>query len=169
MTNPAAKAHIAKVTVNIGVGEGGEKLQKAMKVLEILTKRKPAQTKAKKGIRDWNVRKGAPIGCKVTLRGEDAEEFLKKALWVRNNRLPSYSFDDNGNVSFGIPDYTAFEGMKYDPAIGVFGMDICITIEKPGYRIKHRRIMKRNIPVSHRVSGNEAIELMKERFGVEIA
>ncbi len=71
---------VEKVVVNIGVGEAGERLVKAQKVLEMVTKQKPVITIAKVTNRDLGVREGMPIGCKVTLRGERAETFLKKAL-----------------------------------------------------------------------------------------
>ena len=109
-----------------------------------------------------------PIGCKVTLRKKDAEEFLKKALWVRNNKLPEWSFDEEGNFSFGITEHTDFEGMKYDPEIGIFGMDICVTLERNGYRIKRRKLRKTKIPHRHRITREEAMEFMKSKFNVEV-
>lgn len=166
--NPMREIRIEKVTVNIGVGEGGEKLRKAQKVLEMLTNQKPAITIAKVTNRDFGIRKGLPIGCKVTLRKEKAIEFLKKALWVRNYKLPEWSFDKDGNFAFGIADYTEFEGMKYDPEIGIFGMDICVAFERKGYRIKRRRREKRKIPNRHRIKREEAIEFIKKTFNVEV-
>ncbi|RLF52373.1 MAG: 50S ribosomal protein L5 [Thermoplasmata archaeon] len=159
---------IAKVTINIGVGEAGERLEKAQKVLERITGRKPVKTIAKRTNKDFGIRKGMPIGCKVTLRKKEAEEFLRKALRILNNKLPSYSFDDWGNFSFGIPDYTLFPDQKYDPEIGIFGMDICVTLERAGYRIKYRKIKRKKIPVKHRVAREEAMEFMKKKFGIEV-
>jgi len=168
MNNPMEQVRIEKVTVNIGVGEGGDKLRKAEKVLEMLTHQKPVRTYAKMTNRDFGIRKGMPIGCKVTLRKQKAIDFLKEALWVRNFKLPEWSFDNEGNFSFGITDHTEFKDMKYDPDIGIFGMDICVTLEKPGYRIKRRKIEKRKVPHKHRVSRQEAIEFMKKEFNVEV-
>jgi len=167
-TNPMTEPYLAKVTVNIGVGEGGEKLQKAMKVIHLVTGKKPLQNKAKVDVREWGVRKGTPLACKVTLRGDDAKALLKRAFWIRNNKMPAYSFDNHGNVAFGIPDYTNFQGMKYDATIGTFGMDICITIEKPGYRIKRRSLLTKKVPKHHIVTSQEAMDLLKKEFGVEI-
>ncbi len=76
------------------------------------------------------------IGCKVTIRGKEAEEFVKKALWIRENRLAKYSFDPEGNFSFGIQDYTDFPGMKYDPEIGIFGLDVSVSLSRPGKRVQ---------------------------------
>ena len=74
---------IEKIVVNIGVGEAGERLQKAEKVLEMVSKQKPKTTFAKVTNRDLGVREGMPIGCKVTLRGEMADDFLTRALHIR--------------------------------------------------------------------------------------
>ena len=112
---------IEKTVVNIGVGEAGERLIKAQKVLEMLTGQRPVETISKTTNKDLGIREGMPIGCKVTLRGEKAEDFLKRALWVKNNRLAKYNFDPEGNFSFGVPDYTEFKEMKYDPEIGISG------------------------------------------------
>ena len=109
-----------------------------------------------------------PIGCKVTLRGKDADEFLKEALSTRENKMADYSFDDEGNLSFGIPDHTLFKSQKYDPNIGIFGMDVCITMKKPGYRVKHRRVARRHIPHRHRVKKEETIKFFSETYNVEV-
>ncbi len=159
---------IEKVVVNVGVGEAGEKLVKAQKVLQLVTRQRPAQTLAHSGVRDWGVRRGMAIGTKVTLRGKDAEDFLKRALSIRNNRLPAYSFDPRGNFSFGVPDYTDFEGMKYDPEIGVFGMDISVSLQRPGFRVAKRRVRSHPIPRRHRITRTEGITFIKDRFGVEV-
>jgi len=162
------KPHIAKVTVNIGVGEAGEKLKKAESVLAGVTKQKPIQTLSKTTNKDWGLRKFMPIGCKVTLRKKAAETFLTKALKIRENKISDYSFDNQGNFSFGVPDHTLFEGQKYDPNIGIFGMDICVTIEKPGYRIKRRGIDRRKIPQRHQLTKEITIQFIKEAFNVEV-
>ena len=104
--------YVEKVVVNIGVGEAGERLVKAQKVLEMVTGQKSVQTMSKTINRDLGIRKGMPLGCKVTLRGEAAVEFIERALPIREMRVPVYSFDQEGNMSFGITDYTDFDGMK---------------------------------------------------------
>ena len=159
---------IAKITVNIGVGEAGEKLKKSEKVLQSITGQKPIETLSRTTSKDWALRKRMPIGCKVTLRKDIAEKFLIQALKTRDNKIADYSFDDQGHFSFGIPDHTLFEGQKYDPDIGIFGMDISITMEKPGYRIKTRRIDQRKIPKNHQVNRKQTMEYIKQKFKVEV-
>jgi large subunit ribosomal protein L5 len=159
---------IDKIVVNIGVGESGERLVKAQKVLQMLTNRKPIETISKTTNKDLNIRKDQPIGCKVTIRGTDADEFIKKALWVKNNRITGYSFDPSGNFSFGVPDYTEFEGMKYDPDIGVFGMDVTVTLARAGKRVRIRKRKPAKIPPRHRINKAEGIEFIRNRFKVEV-
>jgi large subunit ribosomal protein L5 len=159
---------IEKTVVNIGVGEAGERLLKAQKVLEMLTNQKPVETLSKTTNKDLGIRKGMPIGCKVTLRGEKAQDFLKRALWVKNNRLAGYNFDPEGNFSFGVPDYTEFEGMRYDPEIGIFGMDVSVSLKRPGYRVAKRRRKTSKLPVRHRVTRDEGIHFMQDIFGIEV-
>ena len=160
--------HVEKVVVNIGVGEAGERLVKAEKVLEMVTGQKPVETISKTVNRDLGIRQGMPLGCKVTLRGEAAEEFIERALPIREMRVPEYSFDPEGNMSFGITDYTDFDGMKYDPEIGIFGMDISVVLRRPGNRITQRALLRRRVPKSHRVCRDEAIQFMKDKFEVEV-
>jgi len=160
--------HVEKVVVNIGVGEAGERLAKAEKVLEMVTEQKPVETLSKTVNRDLGIREGMPLGCKVTLRGDAAVDFVKQALSIREMRVPEYSFDKEGNMSFGISDYTDFEGMKYDPEIGIFGMDISVVLRRPGNRITQRALLKRRIPKSHRVGRDEAIQYMKDNFQIEV-
>jgi len=159
---------IEKIVVNIGVGEAGEKLVKAQKVLDLVTRRKSVQTLSHGAVRDWGVRRNMPIGARVTIRGKEAEDFLKRALSIRANRLPAYSFDPRGNFSFGVPDYTDFEGMKYDPEIGVFGMDISVNVTRPGWRVTRRAVRPRPIARKHRVTRDDGIEFVRTRFGVEV-
>jgi len=159
---------LEKAVINIGVGDAGERLLKAEKVLKMVTGKKPVRTLAKTTNRDLGIRKGMQIGCKVTLRGTEAMEFVKKAFWIRENRMATWSFDPEGNFSFGITDYTDFPGMKYDPEIGIFGLDVCASIVRPGKRIAKRKIMRRRVPKHHRITKKEGQEFVRNKFGVEV-
>jgi len=166
--NPMRGVRLEKAVINIGAGEAGERLVKAVKVLGMVTKKKPVRTVARTTNRDLGIRQGMQIGCKVTLRGKEAEEFVKTALWIRDNRLAAYSFDPEGNFSFGIQDYTDLPGMKYDPEIGIFGMDVCASLGRPGKRVQRRRHLKRKLPKHQRLTKKEGIEFVKAKFGVEV-
>jgi large subunit ribosomal protein L5 len=160
------KLRIDKVTVNMGVGEGGERLAKAEALLEKLTEQKPTKTYAKSTNPTFGIRKGLPIGCKVTLRGERAEKFLERALQAIGRKIKLSSFDKYGNVSFGIREHIDLPGVKYDPAIGIYGMDVCLTIERPGFRVKRRKIRPSKVGRSHLVNREEAVEFLKNKYNV---
>lgn len=167
--NPMLTPRITKVTINIGVGEGGERLQTAEKVLELLTGLSPLRTMGRIQNRDLKVRKGFPIGCKVTMRDtKKVEKFLTDAFWVRENSIPTWNFDAQGNLTFGIGDYTEFPDQKYDPDIGIYGMDISIVLERPGHRVKRRRRRSRKVGIGHSVSADESRTWFAEKFGITI-
>lgn len=167
--NPMEELAIEKVVVNIGVGQAGERLTKATRVLEMLTKHTPVITTSNKTVRDFNIRKGLTIGTKVTLRGKDAEEFLKRALYAREYKVPHYSFDKQGNAYFGVADYTDFKGMKYDPNIGIFGMDVAVVLKrKGGFRLPKRKIRAKKIPSKIRVKREEAMKFLTEKYGLVV-
>jgi large subunit ribosomal protein L5 len=163
------KPKIEKVVVNISVGKSGEPLEKAAKVLKALTEQTPCKRKAKKTIRDFGIRRGEPISCIVTLRKQRATEFLKKVLPVVDNKISKESFDKFGNFSFGIKEHIEIPGVRYDPEIGIFGMDICVSLCRPGYRVKNRRKRKTQIGSKHIVTPQEAMVFVKDALGVEIA
>lgn len=166
--NPMRKPFIEKVVINIAVGQAGEKLQNAKSVLETLTNRKAVLLRAKKSIKEWDIRKKQTIAVKVTLRGKDAEDMLKRALVPYDNRILKTSFDNYGNFSFGIDEHIKIPGMKYDPSIGIFGMDVCVRLVRPGMRVKTRKKNKSAIPKSHYVSKKESMYYMKTIFNIEI-
>ncbi len=159
---------IEKVTLNIGVGEGGDKLVKAEKILEKITGRKPARTFAKKSIRDFKIRRGDPIGCKATLRGEEAEAILERMFEAVEKKLNGSAFDAQGNFAFGVKEHIDIPGVEYDPEVGIFGLDVCTTLCRPGHRIKHRRRQAKNVPAAHRVTKDDAINFVRQRFGVQV-
>ncbi|HIH40440.1 MAG TPA: 50S ribosomal protein L5 [Halobacteria archaeon] len=166
--NPMRAPHVYKVVVHIGVGESGTRLTNAMKVLETITGQKPTRTFAKKTRPAFGIKKGEPIGCKVTLRKKKADAFLKNALNVINYTLYEDQFDDTGNFSFGVVEHLGFPNIKYDPAIGIFGMDIVVSIERPGVRVKARRIKRGTIPRSHRINKDEAVNFAKYQLGIKV-
>ena len=162
------KPKIEKVVVNISVGKSGEPLEKAAKVIKDLTGQTPCKRKAKKTIRDFGIRKGEPIACMVTLRKQKATEFLKKVLPVIDNKLPRTCFDRYGNFSFGIKEHIELPGVKYDPEVGIFGMDICVSITRSGYRVRSRRREKAKIGSKHVLKPEEAMLIAKNALGIEV-
>ena len=166
--NQMQKPRIAKVIVNIGIGKSGEELVKAEKLLTMLTTRKPVRTTSKCRIQTWSLRKGDSVGCKVTLRDKDAEDFLKRGFYAKDDIIKKRNFDNRGNFAFGIHEYIDIQGVKYEPDIGIFGMDIAVCIERPGYRVKRRRIKNSRIPEKNTITKDEAIEFITEKFNVTV-
>jgi large subunit ribosomal protein L5 len=156
--NPMRTIKLAKVTVHINVGKSGEMLEKARKVLEEITGQKPCTKQAKQTIKDFGIREGEPIACLTTLRGESAASFLKRGLEAVSNSLKASSFKEHIEIP----------GTKYVPELGIFGMDVMGALERPGYRIKRRRIRPAPIGKSHRVTKEEATKFISEKFGVQI-
>jgi large subunit ribosomal protein L5 len=159
---------IDKVIVHMGVGESGQHLVNAEEILRTITGQAVVRCFAKRTLPAFAIKKKEPIGCKVTLRGQKAQEFLEIALGIVEKSLVKSQFDSLGNVSFGIEEHTDFPGMRYDPNIGVFGMDVTVVIKRPGERICKRRIATRKIPTNHRVTVEDAIVFLNESYGVEV-
>jgi len=166
--NPMMKPFIDKVVVNIGVGQAGEELQKAVKILQQLTNRKPVIITAKKSVKEFNLRQGQSIATKVTMRGDDGLAFLKRALSVTDNRILIQAFDTKGNFSFGVDEHIKIPGVKYDPELGIFGFDVSVKIVRPGFRVKERKKDRRKIGADHYLAKKEAIFYMTKVFGAEV-
>ncbi len=165
--HPMRRLRLLKVVVNIGVGEAGERRTKAERVITMLTGHKPVSTRARSTNRDLGTRLGMEIGAKVTLRGADAETFLRRALKTREDQLDPESVDRAGNFAFGVPDYTDFDGMKYDPKIGIFGLDVCVELARPGVRIRARNRSPRPLPRRQRPNPEETRRFLEQSFGVK--
>lgn len=159
---------IEKVTLNVGVGKEQSKLDKGILLLKNITGIQPVKTFTKKRIPSWGIRPGLPIGCKLTLRGEKAKALLIRLLEAKNNVLKDSQFDNEGNLSFGIHEYIDVPEVKYDPKIGIMGFEVCITLERPGFRVKKRAIKKRKISKKHRIKKEDAIDFMKKGFNVKL-
>jgi len=166
--HPMRRVFIGKVVAHMGVGESGERLMNAARVLEELTGQKPTFRKAKRTIKEFGIRRGENIACMVTLRGEKAYEFLKRALAAVNYRIRESSIDERGNFAFGIKEHIHIPGVKYDPAVGIFGMDVIVTLERPGYRVMRRRRRRSSIGKNHYVTREEAKEFIEKVLGARV-
>lgn len=122
-----------KIVVNIGVGDAttnSKLLEAAMNDLEVITGQKPVKTTAKKSIAGFKLREGQPIGCKVTLRGENMYNFLDKLISITLPRVRDFrgisnkSFDGRGNYTLGLTEQLIFSEIEYDNVVKVRGMDI---------------------------------------------
>lgn len=159
---------IDKVTLNIGTGEPGEKLDRAVKLLAAITGEKPIQTKAKSRIPTWGIRPGLAIGCMVTVRKEKANVLLQRLLKAINSKINERKIDKFGNFSFGIKEYIEIPGAKYDSSIGIIGLEVAVTLKRPGYRVKERMLRKAKIGKKHVITKEDTIKFLTEKFGVEV-
>ncbi|HLP79531.1 MAG TPA: 50S ribosomal protein L5 [Acidobacteriota bacterium] len=168
-TQPMRAISVEKVTLNCGCGTDHTRLEKSVKLLQIITGRSPVKTITELRIPGWGLRKGLPIGAKVTLRGEEATAVLKRLIEAREMKLRQSMFDNNGNIAFGVHEYIDIPGVEYDPTIGIIGLEVAVTLKRPGFRTKVRKYQNRAVPKKHRITQVEAIDFAKKEWGVKIS
>ena len=166
--SPLRQVRIDKITLNFGAGKEQARLEKGVALIKTLTGIEPVRTVAKRRIPSWGLRPGLPIGCKLTLRKAAARAILKRLLSAKENRLLPKQFDNSGNLSFGIAEYIDIPDIEYDPKIGIMGLEISVTLSRPGYRIKCRHMRSKKIPPSHRITKEDAMAFIQKEFGVRI-
>ncbi len=166
--NPMKNIKIEKITLNIGSGTNTAKLEKGMKLMQNLSGKPPVKTFTNKRIPTWGLRPGLPIGCKLTLRKNEARELLSRLLKAKENKLSSTQFDNLGNIAFGIHEYIDIPGAKYDPDIGIMGLEVCITLERAGFRVKRRMVKSSRISKKHSISRQDAIDYLKNEFNIAV-
>merc|ERR1712177_98436 len=161
--NKMREIKIEKLILNLCTGEGGDKLTKAAKVLEDLTDQKPVESKARYTVRTFGIRRNEKIAVHVTVRGAKAEEILERGLKVKEYELRKRNFSETGNFGFGISEHIDL-GIKYDPAIGIYGMDFYCCMTRPGERVAKRRRCKSKIGAGHLIRQEETLKWFKNRF-----
>ncbi|MFQ5711073.1 MAG: 50S ribosomal protein L5 [Candidatus Geothermarchaeales archaeon] len=166
--NPMEEIRLGKVVLHISVGNDWERLQKAARLLNTLAEQKVMFRRAKRTIRAFGISRKDLIACMVTLRGEKAEEFLRRAFAAVENKIKASNFDNRGNFSFGIKEHLDLPDMRYDPEIGTFGMDVIVSLEKPGYRVKRRKYRRTKVGERALIKPEESMKFVTERFGVEV-
>ena len=166
--NIMKKIKLEKVVLNMGVGKSGDAILVAKTALDQISGKKSCARNARNTQRDWGIRKGEPIGASVTSRGKDATELLKRLMEAKGLEIKGKSFDNFGNVSFGILEHIDIPGVKYDPKIGILGLDASITLTRPGFGIRFRSKHKAKIGKTHRISSDDAKEFFTREFGVTI-
>ncbi len=151
------------ISTDISVGESGDRLTRASKVLEQLTGQTPVTSKARYTVRQFGIRRNEKIAVHVTIRGPKAEEILERGLKVKEYELRRRNFSETGNFGFGIQEHIDL-GARYDPGIGIFGMDFYIVMGRPGNRVAKRKIKRARIGRHHRVTKEDTTAWYKSRF-----
>lgn len=161
--NIMRKIKIKKVI--LGVGGIGDELEKGVKLLSFLTKRTPLKTKSTKRIPELGVRPGLFVGSIVTIR-KDVDDILKKLLASIDNKLRKNQIAENG-FSFGIKEYIEIPGVEYQRDIGIRGLDVTVVFNRSAKRIMLKKAKRGKIPKKHRISKEEIITFMENKFGTK--
>jgi len=134
--NPMAVPRLHKIVVNMGVGEANVNikiLDAAMEQLGVIAGQKPVIRRARKSIANFKIRQGMPIGCTVTLRGDQMYDFFDRLVTIALPRvrdfrgLPTRSFDGRGNYTLGLKDQLVFLEVNYAKVDKVHGMNVTIV------------------------------------------
>jgi len=152
--------------VVISCAATGTDLDKAVRLLELLSKRKPQRVASTKRIPSFGVRPGLEVGTNVTLRGSSASQLLKKLLGAINNTIRKRQVSEN-HLSFGIHEYIEIPGVEYQRDIGIRGLNVTIVFCRAGLRVKRKKIKRGKVPSKQFVSKEEIIKYMEENFSTK--
>ncbi|KAJ8605592.1 hypothetical protein CTAYLR_000029 [Chrysophaeum taylorii] len=154
---------VSKLILNCCVGESGDRLTRAARVLEQLTGQEPVYSKARYTVRGFSIRRNEKIAVHVTVRGDKAMEILERGLKVKEYELNRKNFSETGNFGFGITEHIDL-GIKYDPTTGIYGMDFYVCLERPGFRVARRKARKSRVGSTHKISKEDAIKWFQQKY-----
>merc|ERR1711964_845744 len=165
--NAMRKIICDKLIINIAVGESGDRLTKAVKVLQQLSEQTPVENMARYTVRTFGIRRSEKIATHVTVRGAKAMDLIERGLKITDYEISAKHFSDSGNFGFGVNEHIDL-GLKYDPATGIYGMDFYVVLRRAGMRVSKKKYKRGRIGVSHLVSKNDAMEWVRQRFNADI-
>ncbi|MEK6875299.1 MAG: 50S ribosomal protein L5 [Nanoarchaeota archaeon] len=158
--NPILKVEIEKVVLSLG--GTAENLEKGVKLLKIITGKKPAKMKSKKRIPAFGVRPGLEVGAVVTIR-KNFEELLKRMLAAEENEIRRKQISEN-SFSFGIKEYIEIPGIEYQRDIGIMGLDVTVVFRRIGGRVKLKKIKTGKVSKKQNISKEKIIKFMEDNF-----
>jgi len=157
---------LEKVTLNCGAGIEPHRIEKSVRLLEMIGGGKAKVIVTKKRIPAFGVRPGLRLGCKITLRKKKAAELLKRLLDTIGNKLSSKQINP-GSFAFGIKEYIEIPGVAYQRDIGLLGLDICVTLTRAGARIEEKKANRGKVPKRNRITKEETIKFMQDNFSTK--
>jgi large subunit ribosomal protein L5 len=159
--NTMRTIRIEKVLLSCGGVD--KELEKAKKLLELMTSKKAQIIKSSKRIPDFAVSPGMEVGVRITLRGRDAIELLKRLLGALDNILKKKQVAPD-HFSFGIKEYIEIPGMEYQRDIGIRGLNVTVVFNRAGIRVQRKKIKSGYLPKKQHVSQEEIINYMGDNF-----
>merc|ERR1712193_31694 len=156
-----------KLIINIAVGESGDRLTKAVRVLQQLSNQTPVENFARYTVRTFGIRRNEKIATHVTVRGAKALDLIERGLKITDYEISAKHFSETGNFGFGVNEHIDL-GLKYDPGTGIYGMDFYIVLKRPGARVAKKEAKRGRIAPSHRITKEDAMEWVRQSFNAEI-
>merc|ERR1712127_974529 len=157
--NVMREIKVDKMIINIAVGEAGDRLTKAVRVLQQLSDQQPVENKARYTVRTFGIRRNEKIATHVTIRGEKAMDLIERGLKITDYEISQRHFSQTGNFELGL---------KYDPNTGIYGMDFYIVLCRAGFRVQRKKRKRGVVGINHRITKAEALEWVRTKFQAEI-
>merc|ERR1711912_58239 len=165
--NVMRKVKIDKLVINIAVGESGDRLTKAVRVLQRLSDQTPVENTARYTVRTFGIRRNEKIACHVTVRGQKAMDLIERGLKITDYEISAKHFSENGNFGFGVNEHIDL-GLKYDPATGIYGMDFYVVLKRAAFRIAKKKYKRGRVGNFQVVNKEDAMEWVRQTFNAEI-
>ena len=163
--NPMRDIQIDKVVLSTCVGDRPDQLEKIATTYREFTGQECKQGIAKKTIRQWEVRRSKAIAVYVTLQKQLARDVLYKAICAKEFTFKDSNVTPKGHFNFGLREHIDL-GIKYNPSVGIFGLNLAIVLRRKGFRVSERKIKKGKVGKKQLITHAEAKEWLENEFNV---